>query len=80
MSSGFYTDTDLADKTFYGFRLIQSTGDFNVDIIPPDGSGTVSLPEPGYIVGPNEYVNWVWSTGTYQFRWGSKGHLEMVFV
>jgi hypothetical protein len=76
--AGFHTGTDLADKTFYGFKLIQATGDLNVDVIN-DGS-TVSLPQPGYIIGPNEYVNWVWSTDTYQFRWGNKGHLEMVFV
>lgn len=74
----FHTGTDLANKTFYGFKLIQATGDLNVDIIK-DGS-VVHLPEPGYIVGPNEYVNWIWSTGTYQFQWGAKGHLEMVFI
>jgi hypothetical protein len=76
--AGFHEGTDLANKTFYGFKLIQSTGDLNVDVIN-DGS-TVSLPQPGYIIGPNEYVNWIWSTSTYQFRWGAKGHLEMVFV
>lgn len=76
--SGFHTGNDLADKTFYGFKLIQETGDFNIDIIN-DGS-TVRLPQPGYIVGPNEYVNYIWSTGTYQFRWDDRGHLEMVFI
>jgi hypothetical protein len=76
--SGFYEGTDLANKTFYGFRLFQNTGDLNVDVI--SGNGVVSLPEPGYIIGPNEYQAWVWSTGTYQFQWGAKGHLEMVFI
>lgn len=76
--AGFHTGTDLANKTFYGFKLIESTGDLNIDIIN-DGS-TVKLPEPGYIVGPNEYKQWIWSTDTYQFRWGANGHLEMVFV
>jgi hypothetical protein len=76
--AGFHVGNDLARKTFYGFRLIQATGDLNVDII--NGGDTVSLPEPEYIVGPNEYVNWIWSTDTYQFRWGTKGHLEMVFI
>jgi len=76
--AGFHEGTDLANKTFYGFRLIQRTGDLNVDIIN-DGS-TVSLPQNGYIIGQNEYVNWIWSTDTYQFRWGDKGHLEMVFI
>lgn len=73
-----HTVPNYANQTFYGFKLYQSTGDLNVDVIN-DGS-TVSLPEPGYIVGPNEYVNWIWSTGTFQFRWGAKGHLEMVFI
>jgi len=76
--AGFHTGTDLADKTFYGFKFIQATGDLNVDIIN-DGS-TVNLPQPEYILAPNQYVNWIWSTGTYQFRWGTKGHLEMVFI
>ena len=76
--SGFYEGTDLANKTFYGFKLTHATGDFNVDVIN-DGS-TVSLPQQGYIVGPNEYINWIWSTGAYQFRWGNKGHLEMVLI
>ena len=76
--AGFHVGNDLARKTFYGFRLIQATGYLNVDII--NGGDTVSLPEPEYIVGPNEYVNWIWSTDTYQFRWGTKGHLEMVFI
>ena len=75
---GFYTGTDLRDKTFYGFKLIQATGDFNIDIIN-DGS-TVRLPQPEYMVGPNEYVNWVWSADTFQFRWGEKGHLEIVII
>jgi hypothetical protein len=48
MSTGFYTGTDYADKTFYGFKLIQATGDLNIDIINDDS--TVQLPQPGYIV------------------------------
>ena len=68
----------LSEKTFYGFRLIQSTGDCNVDIIN-DGS-LVELPQDGYIVGPNEYLSYFWSTGTYRFQWGDNGHLTMVCV
>jgi hypothetical protein len=79
VSTGVYTGTDLANKTFYGFRPTQKTGNLDIEIIN-DGTTTVSLPEPGYIIGPNEYAAWIWSTGTYQFRWGSKGHLEMVFI
>lgn len=77
--AGFYTGTDLANKTFYGFRLTQETGNLDVDIIK-NGDGVVSIPDPTYIIGPNQYVNWIFSTSTYQFRWGANGHLEMVFV
>jgi hypothetical protein len=76
---GFYTGTDLANKTFYGFKLTQATGNLDVDIIQ-NGNGVVSLPDPTYINAPNQYVNWIFSTSTYQFRWGANGHLEMVFV
>ena len=78
MSIETHTMPDYANQTFYGFKLIQATGDLNVDVIN-DGS-TVHLPEPEYIIGPNEYVNWIWSTRTFQFQWGAKGHLEMVFI
>ena len=75
---GFYDGTDLANKTFTGFKLTQETGNLDIEVI--SGDGVVSLPQPGYITGPNEYQAWIWSTSTYQFRWGAKGHLEMVFV
>lgn len=76
---GVYTGTDLANKTFYGFKLTQATGNLDVDVIK-NGDGVVSIPDPTYIVGPNEYVNWIWSTSTYQFQWGDDGHLLMVIV
>lgn len=78
MSTGIYEGLDLANKTFYGFKLINETGDCNVDIIN-DGT-LVELPQNGYIVGPNEYQTYFWSTGTYRFQWGAKGHLTMVCV
>lgn len=71
-----YEGIDLADKTFYGFKLINATGDCNIDIIN-DGS-LVKLPQTGYIVGPDEYLAHFWSNGTYRFQWGDKGHLVMV--
>lgn len=76
---GFYTGTDLANKTFYGFRLTQETGNLDVDVIK-NGDGVVSIPDPTYILAPNQYVNWVWSSSTYQFQWGDDGHLLMVIV
>jgi hypothetical protein len=77
--SGFYDGTDYANKTFYGFKLIQATGQLSIDVIN-DGTATVSLPQSTYILAPNQYVSWVWSTDVYQFRWGTNGHLEMVFI
>lgn len=77
--SGFYDGTDYANKTFYGFKLIQATGELNIDVIDDD-TAVVRLPQPTYILAPNQYVNWVWSTDVYQFQWGANGHLEMVFL
>lgn len=79
MSTGFYTGTDLANKTFYGFKLIQATGNLDIDVIK-NGDGVVSIPDPTYINAPNQYVQYIWSTGTYTFQWGENGHLLMVMV
>ena len=77
--SGFYDGTDYANKTFYGFKLIQATRQLDIDVINDD-TVTVNLPDTTYILAPNQYVTWVWSTDVYQFRWGANGHLEMVFI
>lgn len=74
--TGIYEGLDLADKTFYGFKLENATGNGNVDII--NNGDLVKLPDVGYTIGPNEYQVWFWSTGTYRFEWGDKGHLKMV--
>ena len=76
---GFYLGTDLKNKTFYGFRLINATGQLDIDTIK-NGDGVVSIPDPTYITGTNEYQAWIWSTDTYQFQWGDDGHLLMVMV
>jgi hypothetical protein len=67
-----------ANQTFYGFRTTPVNGNLDVEILT--GDVPVTIPDPDYIVGPNDYKAWVWSTGTFQFRWGAKGHLEMVIV
>ena len=43
--SGFYEGSDLADKTFYGFRLNLDTGHLNVEIIGPTDGSVVALPQ-----------------------------------
>lgn len=75
--AGFYEGSDLADKTFYGFRLDPATGNLNVEIIN-DGS-PVELPQAG-VIDPNDYKQWVWTRDTLRFQWGNKGHLQVQIV
>ena len=75
--SGIYTGTDLADKTFYGFRLDNATGNLQVEIIN-DGSPVV-LPQDG-VIDPNDYKSSVWSQDTLRFQWGNSGHLQVKFI
>lgn len=75
--AGFYTGTDLADKTFYGFRQDAATGNLTVEIIN-DGSPVV-LPQYN-MLSANDYRQWVWSRDTLQFQWGPSGHLQVRFV
>lgn len=70
---GIYTGTDLADKTFYGFRLSNS-GDLNVEIIR--GESPVVLPQEG-VIDPNDYKTFVWSDNDLSFEWGPNGHIYM---
>ncbi len=75
--AGFYEGTDLADKTFYGFRLNPADGGLNIEIIN-DGS-PVALPQDG-VIDPNDYKQWFWSRDTVRFQWGSNGHLQVKFL
>lgn len=75
--SGIYVGTDLADKTFYGFRLNPDDGGLNIEIIN-DGS-VVSLPQEG-ITDKYDYKQWFWSRNTVRFSWGNNGHLIAEFV
>jgi hypothetical protein len=69
---GFYTGTDLGDKTFYGFRYNSLTGHLDVEVIN-DGS-EVKLPQEGYI-DPDDYKQWAWSQNTIDFEFKNSGHL-----
>jgi hypothetical protein len=75
--AGFYEGTDLADKTFYGFRFNPDTGNLEVEIIN-DGS-PVALPAEG-IIDKYDYKQWVWSRDTLKFQWGNRGHLQVKFL
>lgn len=70
--SGFYEGTDLADKTFYGFRMNPDDGNLNIEVL--DGDTPVVLPQEG-IVDKYDYKQWIWSRNTIRFEWGNNGHL-----
>lgn len=75
--AGFYVGNDLANKTFYGFRLDPDSGNLNIEIIN-DGS-VVALPQDN-IIDKYDYKQWVWTQDTLQFQWGNNGHLQVKLV
>jgi len=75
--AGFYTGSDLGDKTFYGFRLDADNGNLDIEIIN-DGT-PVALPQES-AVDKNDYKQWVWTRDTLRFQWGPNGHLQVVFL
>lgn len=79
MMAGLYEGTDLADKTFYGFRLNLDTGHLNVEIIGPTDGSVVALPQDN-LFDKDDYRNWVWSRDTLRFQWGNNGHLQVRIV
>jgi hypothetical protein len=70
---GIYTGTDLADKSFYGFRLSIS-GNLSVEVIR--GESPIVLPQEEAI-DPNDYKTYVWSDNDLSFEWGPNGHIYM---
>ena len=83
--TGFYTGSDpaagttssYADKVFYGFRLVHTTGQLVIDVIK-DGS-LVKLPDPN-IINTDDYVNWIWSSDALSFSFTPNGHLQVQFL
>ena len=88
---GIYDGTSYSDKTFYGFKLDDSTGDCYVTVIRSNDSTPIELPtwaNAGYIdsaaesagisAQPGEYKNYMFSTDAMTFRFNNTtGHLEM---
>lgn len=74
--AGFYEGTDLADKTFVGFRFNPDTGHLDIEVITPDDGDAVVLPQEG-VIDKYDYVQWVWTRDTLSFQWGNKGHLQV---
>lgn len=69
---GSATVEDLVDKAFYGVFINKTTGKMIVDRIA--GDEPIRLPD-AYSQTNEDYVNWVWTYNTFQFSWGTNGHL-----
>jgi hypothetical protein len=79
-ADGFPEGLDLADKTFYGFRLNPDNGNLEVNMIDDD-SEAVQLPNlQDEIIDKYAYKHWVWSQNALQFQWSTNGHLQVKIV
>lgn len=65
---------DWVDNVFYGIRQNIQTGQAYIDKIW--GDSPVALPD-AYTQRPDDYKNWIWTTNTLAFSWGSNGRLIM---
>jgi hypothetical protein len=88
---GVYDGYSFHDKTFYGFKLLDSTGTCTVTTIRSGDSTPIVLPSwsaPGYIdslalstvsAQPDDYKAYMWTVDALTFRFNeTTGHLEMV--
>lgn len=75
--AGFYEGSDLADKTFYGFRFNPDDGGLVIEVIN-DGSPVV-LPQDT-VIDKYDYRQWFWTRDTVQFQWAPNGHLQARFL
>jgi len=79
-ADGYPEGLDLADKTFYGFRLNPDNGNLEVNMIDDD-SEAVQLPNlQDEIIDKYAYKHWVWSQNALQFQWSTNGHLQVKIV
>ena len=78
-TGGIYEGTQYGDKTFYGFKLNNLTGDLTVEVIDANDTDPIVLPDTIYseIVGPSDYKQWFWSIDAIEFDIDNKGHLRM---
>lgn len=80
-TGGIYTGTQYGDKTFYGFRLNNLTGDLTVEIIDANDTDPIKIPDTiNPIVDPNDYKQWFWSIDAIEFDIDNKGHIRMKFL
>jgi len=79
-ADGYPEGLDLANKTFYGFRLNPDNGGLEVNMIDDD-SEAVELPNlQDEIIDKYAYKHWVWSQNALQFQWSTNGHLQVKIV
>jgi len=81
-TGGIYTGTQYGDKTFYGFKLNNLTGDLTVEIIDANDTDPIVLPDTIYseVVGPDDYKQYFWSIDAIEFEIHTDGHLRMKFL
>ena len=80
-TGGIYEGTQYGDKTFYGFRLNNQTGDLTVEVIDANDTDPIKIPDTIYpIADPNDYKQWFWSIDAIEFDIDNKGHLRMKFL
>lgn len=76
--AGLYEGTDLADKTFIGFKVSPDNGRATIEIIR-NGDGVIKLPQDN-VSEPYGYRTFVWTRDTLQFAAINGGHLQVTFV
>ena len=81
-TGGIYTGTQYGDKTFYGFKYNNLTGDLTVEIIDANDTDPIKLPDTIYpeIQNADDYKAHFWSIDTIEFEIDSTGHLRMKFL
>jgi hypothetical protein len=77
-NDGIYDGLNLADKTFYGFKMDLETGRTTVEVINDD-TMVISYPDPD-VVKFDDVLHYFWSRDAIRFEWGPDGHLHMVFL
>lgn len=76
----FPEGNDIANKTFYGFRLNPDDGGLVVAMIDDD-SMPIDLPNlQDGIIDKYAYKHWVWSDHLLQFQWSDNGHLRVKII
>jgi len=66
---------DIAQQTFYGFKLNHDTGKLTVEKIT--GDDPVRLPDD-VLIREDDYKHWVWTRSTLVFSWNSSDKTRLL--